>query len=60
MPAGRFITPQPVNEKIRDYGPGSEDKRLLKQELKKQAENPVEIPMIIGGATVKSGKTGRA
>jgi 1-pyrroline-5-carboxylate dehydrogenase len=59
MPAGRFITPQPVNEKIRDYGPGSEDKRLLKQELKKQAENPLEIPMVIGGAAVKSGKTGR-
>lgn len=59
MPSGRFITPKPVNEKVRDYGPGSEDKRLLKQELKRQAENPVEVPMIIGGAEVRSGETGR-
>ena len=59
MSSGRFITPKPFNETIRDYGPGSEDKRLLKQELKRQAENPVEIPMIIGGREVRSGKTGR-
>ena len=45
MPSGRFITPKPINEKVRDYGPGSEDKRLLKQELKRQAENPVEVPI---------------
>ena len=59
MPAGRFVTPRPVNEKVRDYGPGSEDKRLLKLELKKQAENPVEVPLIIGGAPVLTAKTGR-
>ena len=58
MSSGRFITPKPFNETIRDYGPGSEDKRRLKQELKRQAENPVEIPMIIGGREVRSGKTG--
>ena len=59
MPAGRFITPRPINEKVRDYGPGSEDKKLLKQELKRQTENPVEVPLIIGGAPVFAGKTGR-
>jgi hypothetical protein len=56
---GRFVTPRPVNEKIRDYGPGAEDKRLLKQELERQTENPVEVPMIIGGREVRSEKTGR-
>jgi len=59
MPSGRFITPRAVNERVRDYGPGSEDKRLLKQELKRQAENPVEVPIVIGGAPVRTGKTGR-
>ncbi len=59
MPSGRFVTPHPVNETVRDYGPGSEDKRLLKQELGRQAENPVEVPMVIGGAEVRSGRTGR-
>ena len=59
MPSGRFITPRPVNEKVRDDGPGSEDKRLLKQELQRQAANPVEVPIVIGGAPVLTGKTGR-
>jgi 1-pyrroline-5-carboxylate dehydrogenase len=59
MPAGRFITPRPANEKVRDYAPGSEDRKLLKLELKRQAENPVEIPIIVGGAPVLTAKTGR-
>ncbi len=59
MPSGRFITPRPVNEKVHDYGPGSEDKRLLKEELQRQIENPVEVPIVIGGAPVLTGKTGR-
>jgi 1-pyrroline-5-carboxylate dehydrogenase len=59
MSSGRFITPKPFNEKVRDYGPGSEDKRLLKLELKKQSESPVEIPLIINGREVTSGLTGR-
>ena len=59
MPSGRFITPRPVNERVRDYGPGSEDKRRLKQELKRQTENPVEVPIVIGGAPVLTGRTAR-
>ena len=59
MPSGRFITPQPVNETVRDYAPGSDERRLLKQELDRQAAHPVEVPMIIGGIEVKSGKTAR-
>ena len=43
MPSGRFITPRAVNEKVRDYGPGSEDKRLLKTGVKRQAGNPVSF-----------------
>jgi 1-pyrroline-5-carboxylate dehydrogenase len=59
MSQGRFITPRPFNERARDYGPGSEDKTLLKQELARQAGKPVEIPLIIGGKQVLSGRTGR-
>ncbi|HSA96080.1 MAG TPA: L-glutamate gamma-semialdehyde dehydrogenase [Acidobacteriota bacterium] len=59
MPAGRFITPRPVNEKVRDYGPGSEDKTLLKRELERQAAHPVEIAPIVGGRPVLTGRTGR-
>jgi len=59
MPSGRFITPRAVNEKVRDYGPGSADKRLLKAELARQVANPVEVPIVIGGAPVLTGKMGR-
>ncbi len=59
MPAGRFVTPRPVNEKVRDYTPGSEDRRYLKLELERQAGNPVEIPLIIGGTPVRTGRIAR-
>ncbi len=60
MASGRFVTPRPVNEKVRDYGPGSEDKRLLKAELERQRAATVDIPMVIGGKEVKSGMPGKA
>jgi 1-pyrroline-5-carboxylate dehydrogenase len=59
MSPGRYVTPRPVNEPVRDYGPGSEDKRLLKKELERQIAAPAEVPMIIGGAEVNSERTGR-
>jgi 1-pyrroline-5-carboxylate dehydrogenase len=59
MAAGRFVTPRASNEKVRDYAPGSEDRRLLKLELERQAANPVEIPLVIDGAPVTTGRTAR-
>ncbi len=56
MSPGRFITPKPHNEPVKDYLPGSEEKRLLKQELARQTANPIEIPLVIGGKDVKTGR----
>ncbi|MGD1010072.1 MAG: L-glutamate gamma-semialdehyde dehydrogenase [Candidatus Aminicenantales bacterium] len=56
MSSGRFVTPTPVNEGVKEYRPGSEEKRLLKQELERQTGAPVEIPLIIGGKEVRSGQ----
>ena len=57
METSRSATPEPVNERVRDYAPGSEDKRLLKEALKRSAGRPAGIPLVIGGATVTTGRT---
>jgi 1-pyrroline-5-carboxylate dehydrogenase len=56
MSSGRFITPKPWNEPIKGYGPQSEERRLLKEELARQAANPIEIPLVIGGRSVRTGR----
>jgi 1-pyrroline-5-carboxylate dehydrogenase len=59
MSYGRFVTPRPVNEPVRSYGPGSEEKRLLKKELERQSGHPVEVPLVIGGRELRTAKTAR-
>lgn len=46
----------PSNEPVLSYKAGSVEKRLLKEELKRQRENPVEVPLVIGGKEMKTGK----
>jgi len=50
---------RPPHEPVLPYGPGSTEKKLLKQELKRQAGQEIEIPLIIGGKEVRTGNTGR-
>ena len=47
-----FDLERPENEKILSYEPGSAEKEELKEELKKQQNEVVEIPLIIGGKKV--------
>ena len=49
--------PAPKNEPIYSYAPGSKEKELLLEELKRQSEQKIEIPLIIGGEEIKTGKT---
>jgi len=49
----------PENEKVRDYLKGSTERVELEQELKKQAGQEIEIPLIIGGKEVRTGDTGK-
>ena len=46
--------PTPVNEPVLGYLPGSEERRLLKEELAKQENEILEIPCIINGEEVLS------
>jgi len=55
MPNGIFAIPQPYNEPIWEYRPGSLEKAELKATLKDMLSKEIEIPMYIGGKEVKSG-----
>jgi 1-pyrroline-5-carboxylate dehydrogenase len=52
-----FQIPQPYNEKMLDYAPGSTERNNLKDKLAELKAQQIEIPLIIGGKAVKSGKT---
>lgn len=51
-----FQVPEPYNEPVFSYAPGSAEKRILKDRLKEMAGQEVEIPLIIGGQEVRSGQ----
>jgi len=51
---GLFQIPQPVNEPILNYAPGSPERVELAAKLKEMLGQQVEVPMIIGGKEVRS------
>ncbi len=48
----------PANEPILGYLKGSKEQIALTEELKKQSETIIEIPLIINGQEIKTGKMG--
>ncbi len=50
--------PVPGNEPVLDFRPGSDERRLIKTNLQKLRKTSIEIPLIIGGQPVKTGKLG--
>jgi len=55
---GVFRVPQPTNEPIRAYAPGSPEKRSLKAKVAEMRGREIEIPLVIGGEEVRTGKLG--
>ena len=49
--------PVAVNEPVRSYAPGSPERTELKARLASMATERVEIPLIIGGQEIRTGKT---
>src|SRR3954469_22042104 len=49
--------PSPANEPNLSYLPGSPERATLKAALKKMASERVEIPLIIGGREIRTGRT---
>ncbi|MBW2474976.1 MAG: L-glutamate gamma-semialdehyde dehydrogenase [Deltaproteobacteria bacterium] len=51
--------PTPANEPINSYAPGTPERDLLKVAIADIAAKKVEIPLIIGGKEVRTGKMGK-
>ncbi|MEX6688048.1 L-glutamate gamma-semialdehyde dehydrogenase [Danxiaibacter flavus] len=55
MNFGYFHYPLPANEPVLQYGPGSQEKIVLKKTLAELKKKAIDIPMYIGGKAVKTG-----
>ena len=55
---GVFRVPQPINEPVRAYGPGSAEKKAIKAKLGEMRGREIEIPLAIGGEEVRTDKLG--
>lgn len=51
--------PEPNNEPVKAYMPGSPERVALEAELKRQHSTVVDIPIIIGGKEIRTGNTGK-
>jgi len=49
--------PTPINEPVFSYAPGTKERNELKLALKDLSGHQVEIPLVIGGKEVRTGKT---
>ena len=56
MSHGSFRVPQPINEPVKGYAPGSAEKHSLKAALARQGDAEIEIPLVIGGEEVRTGE----
>jgi 1-pyrroline-5-carboxylate dehydrogenase len=54
-----FNLEDPKNETVFNYGKNSPERVELFKELKRQSQEKIEIPLIIGGKEVRTGKTGK-
>ena len=54
---GLPTVPAPINEPILGYAPGSPEKAALKAKLAELGGQVLEIPLVIGGKEVRTGKT---
>ncbi len=49
--------PTPVNEPVLSYAPGTKERAELKAALKDLSSRQVDIPIVIGGKEIRTGKT---
>ncbi|HNU77123.1 MAG TPA: L-glutamate gamma-semialdehyde dehydrogenase, partial [Prolixibacteraceae bacterium] len=59
MSKGFFNVPVAVNEPVLGYAPGSQERRELQSMLKELRSREVDLPMVIGGKEVRTGKLER-
>jgi 1-pyrroline-5-carboxylate dehydrogenase len=49
--------PAPVNEPVRSYAPGTADRAALRARLDQMADERVDIPLVVGGREIRTGRT---
>jgi len=52
-----FRTPEPYNEPIKDYAPGSPEREQLRVKLAELAGQTIDVPLVIGGKDVPLAET---
>jgi len=52
-----FRVPEPYNEPVRSYAPGSPERAELRRRLDELQSRRIEIPLVIGGEEVRTGDT---
>ena len=55
MNTGYFNYPIPINEPVLNYGPGSAEKKRLKEVLAELKSQQADVPMYIGGQEIRTG-----
>ena len=58
--AGIVRVPPPVNEPNLGYLPGSPERAALKDRLKSMAAERIDIPIVVGGREIRTGRTQQA
>ena len=57
MANGIIRVPEPSNEPVRAYAPGSAERASLKRCLQQMQAEPIDIPLILGGRGITTGRT---
>jgi 1-pyrroline-5-carboxylate dehydrogenase len=57
---GIVRVPAPVNEPVHAYAPGTAERAALKQRLARMLGETLDVPLVIGGREVRTGKTLKA
>jgi 1-pyrroline-5-carboxylate dehydrogenase len=52
-----FRAPEPYNEPVKSYAPGSPERAELQQRLRELESEQLDIPLVIGGEEVRTGDT---
>ncbi len=53
---GIFRTPHPTNEPVQAHTPGSQERASLERELDRQLNEVIEIPCVVGGKEIRTGR----
>jgi len=56
---GKLRVPKPTNEPVKSYAPGNPETMQIKKALAELKSKEIEIPLIIGGKEIRTGKFGK-